>query len=547
MTRAPDTMQKLLQIGTSRAAPPSGAAAGQQFEEDLPAPLRESLLAAQVPGAAFEERLWLGMAALDLWRRAGYVPAADAAPADAPAPDAACPDEQLAPCPPRAEATLALLLQGVFPELQGQWLQLLAHHQAHLPPRFLPNLLELGTRQPALRGAIQAGLGQRGQWLARRNRDWDWAIEKAGGDAGDLAESWQTGTLDQRRAALAAWRASDPAAALQALRAGWASEPPEQRAALLPCLATKISLDDQAFLETALDDKRKEVRRVARDLLARLPGSALAQRMLARAAPLLRLQRPLFGAPRLEVTLPAERDKAMLRDGVGANYYPSLGEKASWLAELLAGVDPEHWSRAFELPPRACLALADGHDFSQALLRGWAGATARRLALSDGNTDTAEWFDALVEHWLATTPDARQYYPDDFFEAWAALPPPAAQAILARLVDAGGPPWNGQALVRIPLLRAFAHQSPQAWPAALSLALLERLFQALPAMAAQQWTYQAILPTFALVLDAAAVVAFEDGWRGLEPAARVWQTQVDKFFSAARFRHQMCLSFSEQP
>ena len=51
-----------------------------------------------------------------------------------------------------------------------------------------------------------------------------------------------------------------------------------QRASLLAVLAPGLSLDDEEFLETALDDRAGEVREVARQLLSRLPGSAFRRR-----------------------------------------------------------------------------------------------------------------------------------------------------------------------------------------------------------------------------------------------------------------------------
>ena len=44
------------------------------------------------------------------------------------------------------------------------------------------------------------------------------------------------------------------------LTATWSSEPPEHRAALLPQLAVGLGPADEALLDTALDDRRKEVR-----------------------------------------------------------------------------------------------------------------------------------------------------------------------------------------------------------------------------------------------------------------------------------------------
>lgn len=212
MTHNTSQLHKLLRIGTSRVA--------QGTDQSLPAELETLLPAAGAAPA--EERLWLALGALELWTRAGHIPPPPAAIAAH-----ACAAEILPPCPPRAESPLQLILQGMHANLLPEWLQLLVERRALIPPRFLPALLDLGTRQPALRPAIAPGIGERGRWLARKNPSWTWAASVD--DPEQRLAAWHTGTLDERRAALEAWRRGDPAAARQALQDAWPGEPPEHR------------------------------------------------------------------------------------------------------------------------------------------------------------------------------------------------------------------------------------------------------------------------------------------------------------------------------
>ena len=97
-----------------------------------------------------------------------------------------------------------------------------------------------------------------------------------------------------------------------------------------------MSLDDETFLEAALDDRRKEVRGAAADLLARLPESALRRRALERALPLLKFKSNKLRRKTIEVTLPEACDKAMQRDGVEPKPgFRGVGEKAWWLQQML--------------------------------------------------------------------------------------------------------------------------------------------------------------------------------------------------------------------
>lgn len=527
MTHTANELHKLLRIGTSRAAP--GA------DHALPDELTALLPAAEAPG---EARLWLALGALELWNRAGYVPPA---PLSAPAAASACAPEALAACPARAEAALQLILQGVHAHLLAEWLRLLNARHALLPARFLPVLLDAGTRQPPLRPAIAPAIGERGRWLARLNADWSWAVSAHGAE--ERAHAWHTGTLEERKAALDDWRAEDPAAARAALQAVWASEPPEHRSALLPCLSAALSSDDEAFLESALDDRRKEVRLAAQRLLARLPGSALSQRMQERLAPLILLERPMLGAPRLKLTLPSERDAAMVRDGVGAGNHVGLGEKAGWLADMLAAVDPGHWTATFHMEPDACLAMAAATDFEHALLRGWILALQQRQACLA--PALLSWLTALTRHWMVAQHASRMQYPAGFFGLYATLPATGEHALIARLVDASPTHSGKDDSALVDLLYQMAEASASRWPADLSRTIVERLFAGLGAISTHQWTFRPVFPSLAAVLDPATVAEFEQRWSGLRAEDAEWQNTVDKFFSIVRFRHEMALSFQE--
>jgi hypothetical protein len=528
MTQEPAPHQKLLLIGTARA---------QHAADGLPPELKAVLQpAADTAGGTPEERLWMSAGALHLWNRAGHMPPPFAAPATA----APCGPEQLLACPARAERHLSLLLQGGQPQgVLIEWLTLLREYGARLPERFLPNMLDMATRQPAMQPLVRAVMGARGGWLARLEPAWQWASQAS--DPEQRQDAWLTGSLEQRQAALEEWRRADPGAAREALRATWASEPPEQRAALLACLDINAGPGDEAFLESALDDRRKEVRLVAQRLLARLPGSALSRRMLERLAPLLQLERRVLRGPRLEVRLPQERDAAMRRDGVGEGSHPGLGEKAGWLADMLAALDPRHWTGLFELAPPECIALSAGTEFQHALLRGWSIG----LQLHLGQTPPAgllDWLDALTRSWLTAQAPVRNYYPATFLGTYATLPLAVMDAALLRLVQDSPTRWDSPGDGHIELLHRLANDSGPCWSPPLSQAVALRLLATLPA---QHWTLRAALPVLATVLDPATVIGTQPQWTGIATAAEWWQDAIDKFLHTVRFRHEMHLSFQE--
>ena len=519
--------QQLLKIGTARAgrapAPPA-------------APLD-----ALFPQAEAETTLWLSLGALDLWERSGFLPSAGpASPALDPAPP-----EHLRPCPARAEAILAMLLHGVHPAaLQSEWLRLLQRHGGYLPARFLPRMLDTATRQPAQRAQLLPVLGERGQWLAHLHADWTWAT--AGASADEREAAWETGTPEQRLAALCTWRARDPQSARAALEAAWPSEAPEQRAALLPALGVNLGLADEAFLEAVLGDRRKEVRTAAQRLLASLPGSQLGQRMLARLLPLLRVEKPWLGKARLELALPEAYDAAMRRDGIGASAHQGMGEKAGWVVDMLAAVDPNVWCSQFERSPRECLVLAESSEFAAVLVRGWALAALRQAERYDAAPEVQDWLQALALWWVASTGDLSKAVPDNLFDVIAARFHANAGSASLALLDAYPDNWPQDADL-VNLLHRLADKAQDSWTPVPTQRFLQLLKAIRPGALkpGNTWLARMLLPAFGKVADPASVAAVEAEWRAGVPLDSDWHATIDYFFNLVRLRHEMILSFQE--
>lgn len=577
----PIKIHKTLQIGTSRAAP--------GFDDDLPLDLRASVRGRPGANAATaEENLWLSLAAHSLWQRAGYQPGT---PEAAATPSPSSDSDTLRACPPQAEKTLALLLLDEHPQVRPEWLRLANAHQARLPPRLLPGVLDMGTAQRPLRALIEGVLGARGHWLAQQNPDWNWV----GADTSDVRALWEDGNIEQRANALRDMRSKDkrakqmppgdmrvgdmrvgempvpgaqardlqtrdaspdniytastpanspsPSPALQALQASWASETPEHRATLLGCLSVGLSLADEAFLESALDDKRKEVRTVAQRLLASLPGSQLSRRMLARAVPLLRVERN-GDSTHLLAEVPAERDKSMQRDGVGSGLYPAMGEKSGWLVDILAAVPPTYWSSAFGESPRTCLTLAMASEFKHTLLLGWSSALQRSLQ-AGYDAGLHGWFTAFLDLYLKSS-GIHTHMPRDFFSLFGTLPPDAADELLYSLVKATPAAWMRAHSSLIDLLDDAAKNARRNWPLDLSKAVVSRIQAGCAANTLQSWSLGYTMNTLALVLDPRGIDAYENGWPKDLPEFAQWEDTVDKFLRTLRFRHDMYQPFQEQ-
>ncbi|WP_203703019.1 SWIM zinc finger family protein [Asanoa iriomotensis] len=338
------------------------------------APVVESDHSGQWVGSGGSARALLEAVAVALtYRRAGETPLAGRATI-APAPDEVRP---LVP-PPAAERLDILLTEGATGwggpaqrAVLGQWLVEAGKRQLLVPPETLPTLLDLGRRDTAVRPALGVVAGRRGQWLAQRQSEWRY-FRDVGGEA-DTADpqDWLTGTPGERLAYLVALRAADPARALDLLAETFDGESPHDRVLLLGALETGLDARDEALIEHALDDRRREIRQVAAELLRKLPHSALGERMAARAAASVH-----FADGALAVAPPASIDAAMLRDDVDPSPPRGVGLGAWLLEEVVSATPLSFWTTLTGRDPAGVVALPVADGWQPVLLRGLARATA---------------------------------------------------------------------------------------------------------------------------------------------------------------------------
>ena len=276
-------------------------------------------------------------------------------------------DDKLSTCSSKAVQHLRSILDGTFTEALPEWLAALTRVGKRVTPQSLVDLLSYTEKHPETASLIIPVLDQRGHWLMNQNPDWNFASEKL------PDTSWETGTREERLRWLEQTRQRDPKAGRELL------EGVKEEGAFVAKLAIGLSMEDEPYLESLLDDKRKEVRRTAAELLAQLSASRLVQRMIARTEPLISITKPTLklGKRKLEVTPPEACDKAMQRDGINPKPGQSaskLGEKAVWLAEMLEAVPLSVWTAKLGQTPAQLFELALANDWKEALIQGWAKA-----------------------------------------------------------------------------------------------------------------------------------------------------------------------------
>ncbi|WP_344025706.1 DUF5691 domain-containing protein, partial [Streptomyces luteireticuli] len=313
-------------------------------------------------------------------------------------------------------------------ELLPQWLAAAGRHGYRAPDELLPGLLDAARARTDLRPGALALAGPRGLWLARLNPQWAYALRTpAAGDPapGDGQRVWREGLFAERTAVLAAMRGYAPAAARELLAGTWATERAEDRAAFLRTLREGLSPADEPFLERALDDRARDVRALAAELLASLPGSALAARMTERARSCVTPEGGL-----IVVEAPDECDAAMRRDGISPDPPSGHGRRSWWLGRIVEATPLAFWPARLGVAGAAgavALPVADGRRAD--LHAAWCRAAVR--------SRDAEWARALLGP--ATAPPAPDGSPGcDPARLLSVLPAPERAVWAARFVAAHG-------------------------------------------------------------------------------------------------------------
>lgn len=407
-----DDLLILAAVGTARKAAALPQADGALGE----------LLAALAPLPP-EGRLLHAITALARYESCGRMGAPTTAAVDA------APDETLSPASGRADDLLARILAmtqtATKERLALEWLEQCAAKNQRVAHRLLPALLDYGAASRAPRRLIGDVAGARGAWLMRLNPRWQFTLAAEE----DPRQIWSTGGREARAAALRRLRQCEPGGARDLLQSTWKQDAADDRAEFLGALVTNLGADDEPFLEAALDDRGKQVKAVAADLLCRLPTSALVARMIDRARPLLTFTAALPGkllrkgtAARLNVALPADAfDPAWARDGVAEKPDEKVGRRQSWLGQFLAAIPPTYWSDLWGVSAADCIAAAND-EFMTIVLTAWNRAAARH--------PDPQWISALL---LAAAREGRGPLT---LELLNLLPQEVQRKVMAEVLDA---------------------------------------------------------------------------------------------------------------
>ncbi|MFY9226228.1 MAG: DUF5691 domain-containing protein [Blastocatellia bacterium] len=268
---------------------------------------------------------------------------------------------------PVCKAAYAVLLQtlggkhrNVFPEA----INLLAKLGKRVPPDMLFPLLEYGKVLEDSHPTIRQIIGKRGQWLASLNPNWKYAQTPISTET-SIEERWKTGDRYIRIELLSNLRKTNPDQARDLLLTSWKQESADSRLRFISVLETNLSDDDEAFLEAALDDRSKDVRIRATQLLACLPNSQFQARMqqYARSFIQLKVQKKKII---LEIEVPPIT-KELVRD------YPFIEDnnsKGTVLNSIFTKVVPDFWCKEGDISWLELMNLIEKSDWHHQMESG---------------------------------------------------------------------------------------------------------------------------------------------------------------------------------
>lgn len=360
----PDTLETLATLGLSANAPSGDPSAAETTPPD------------QGDSAGFILRA--SFAAYQA-RRAGYLPIDLSA-----APTLAAPPEDLSVCSESAMRALEHILnheRRILPE----FIHYLHAAQQRLPEEGLPVLLNLGRKQPELWPALRRIIGERGEWLAAQNPNWHYILPNY-----DI-KTWHTGSPSERITLLQHWRHVDPSVALELLTATWEEEAIPDKLDFLKVFRIHLSDEDLPLLHRAAQHPRQEVRIAAHDLITQIPNAPYTQRLLTRLTELLTLKRTLTGR-KLDIQLPEEDDKALLKDFRPSHNLIESGERGLLLARLIEAAPLDPLCAHYGCTPLQWIHLYWHSEWQPLLMQALIYAIRRQA-------NTA-WAGRLMEFWI---------------------------------------------------------------------------------------------------------------------------------------------------
>ena len=441
---------------------------------------------------------------------------------------AACELETNAICPPLSIQHLSMILNSNYHgEILNEFLRHLHTHQMILPAEQLPELLNRCKNDPSLWPLLQHVVGNRGYWLIQQNIDWQYlnvVMEE---------EIWETGTTAQRISFLKAYRFQYPKRAVELLKTSWEQDDFRTKLACLKCLAIKLSAADEIFLETCLQDRKKEIRQEAASLLVRIEDARLTQKIFSKIKSIVNIKKDSLKKEKLDIILPEFDDVFFKENGIalGSSKY-SGGRKSDLVGQLIALVPPSTWEKFLGQNPKEILEIFARSEWNTLLIEAIIHATVLHqneawmtslllYALQEKNK--ASWQDISFDQILKVLPDnIFNKIATQAFKQQTLLPDESD--ILTKLLQNKVRPWEDNlSLLFIQSLKGWISRSDNAWGG---------------------WHYKQVLAVAQYSINPGLFKSLTKDWPEQARNWHNWIEPVERFLAILSFRGKMALAFN---
>jgi len=436
----------------------------------------------------------------------------------------------LPPCPidptPTVSTNAAAILDRLLNDpdfgLLEEWATLAQRRNLRVHDRAIPDLMHWWARQPQRSEVVFAVMGERGKWLASLNPDWrkPVALSEIPANADDL---WQTGTPAERGALLTTIRRHDTPRALTLVQATWATDGADERRRFVEALLVNATMADEPFLEAALDDRSKVVRRSAASALLTIPGSRLRQRLTALARCIIKVEKKrglLKRGVKITLDRPKEFDKPWERDGLEEGPPGGKGKRTWWAGQILSGADLSVWTELTGLDPEGVLDSIEEDDAGDAI-----NAILQAVTL----TRSREWAGPIAKTVIANSP--KRVF--EITPLWELLSAPDREQLVTGIITA-------PKLVLHEVLSALS-TVPGPWSAELSAAVLRLLTKHAGSKKTDAWLLMHPLETIVGCISTDSVDAMEQTLTALFSAES--DNTIQKITDKLRLRADMHKEF----
>lgn len=253
-----------------------------------------------------------------------------------------CPDETKKYISARAGLLFKQLLQTKEEHLFDYFIIECRQQGKVVTPEFVPQLLDKAFADKNKESSLILAevCGETGKWLAKQNESWNKLA------VAEDADVWETGSLVQRKNYLEQLRQQDPRAAIPLLEKSIAEETAANRQVFLEVLSSGLSLEDEPFLTSFINDRSKGVKQAVCNLLKSLRGSALYLSYMDFLKKILSVQEQraflIVKKKALVISKDFTPDKELFESGIGKiSSQKGVEDSDFWVSELIRSIHPE--------------------------------------------------------------------------------------------------------------------------------------------------------------------------------------------------------------